>query len=64
MKKITLFIGILALIATSVIIVGELFFLEPSYVNLAYVCFTSVIGYIVSAVYLITYFETKKIKNG
>lgn len=63
-KKWLLIIAILMFIITSVVIVGELFILDPSYLNLSYVCFTSVVGYSTALVYLITYLQNQKQTNG
>jgi hypothetical protein len=63
MKNYTLIFGIITAIITTILILAAFFFLNPTYLNLGFICFTSIIGYITSAVYLVTYFETKKIKN-
>ena len=62
-EKISLIIGILISIITSVIIIGELFIFNPSFLNLSYICLTSLIGYMTSTFYFAIYFEIKKNKK-
>lgn len=57
-----LLVSIISIVLTTAFIFLGLALLEPSYINLAYICFISMAGYSTALVYMIGYYQTLKQK--
>jgi hypothetical protein len=61
-NKLRLLVSIISIVLTTMFIFLGLALLEPSYINLAYICFMSMVGYSTALVYMIGYYQTLKQK--